>query len=101
MRSVLKYACLVALILCLLCSALACTPTPDNNPDDQSQEETTAGEVSTDDETTSEEETTDGVTGDEATTEDVTTEEATTVDGPGLELYPDETDADFDGVVRN
>lgn len=96
MRSILKYACLVALILCLLCSALACTPTPDNNPDDQSQEETTTGELPTDDEATTEEETTDGVTGDEAPTE-----EATTANGPGLELYPDETDANFDGVVRN
>lgn len=111
MRSVLKYACLAALILCLLCSALACTPASNNGPNDQSKEETTAGDLpTTGGETTAEDPTgeatteggtTDGVTGDEAPTEEPTTEAATTADAPGLELYPDETDTNFNGVTRN
>ena len=94
MKSIWRNLLIALLTLCLIGSIAACTPTADPNKDpdeSQSQEETTGG-----DSTTSE----DATTGEDSTESGDTTEEATTVDGPGLELYPDDSGDGFGDVTK-
>ena len=94
MKSIWRNLLIALLTLCLIGSIAACTPTADPNKDpdeSQSQEETTGG-----DSTTGE----DATTGEDSTESGDTTEEATTVDGPGLELYPDESEDEFGDVTK-
>lgn len=106
MKSIWRNLLIALLTLCLIGSIAACTPTADPNKDpdeSQSQEETTGGDSTTGEDATTGEDFTAGedfTTGEDSTESGDTTEEATTVDGPGLELYPDDSEDGFSDVTK-